>query len=291
MKLIKLFVKDGSKFHFGQRKLNSTDVIFHNDSLFSAIMNNYVKLYGNIPQKVPRLSSVFHFSEDTLFFPRPFIKLDIDLDIKDIKKIKFISKGVLDNINQKIENYFINEDGFLFLKGESAPYLKKFIEPKAFIPREPGNATPFETESFEISNGGFYFFADDLDDKKIIQAIHMIKNEGLGGKRSSGKGLFDKIEISNYDFRENKDRYFSLSLINPEKDDFNKIVAYDIIQRKGFIYSPFTKIGYRKKPTYMLVEGSIFEEQISGTIKKVANAQGDLKHDVYRDGRAIMMGF
>ena len=291
MKLVKLFVKDGSKFHFGQRKLNSTDIIFHNDSLFSAIMNNYVKLYGSTPQKFPKISSVFYFSNNTLFFPRPFIELDIDMESKDIKKIKFISEGVLEKINEKIEDFFINEEGFLYLDKESTPSIDKFMEPKAFIPRKSGDATPFEMESFEIKNGGFYFFVDDLEDKKIIQAIHMIKNEGLGGERSSGKGLFDKIEISNYEFKEKGNRYFSLSLISPENDDFNKVVAYDIIQRKGFIYSPFTEITYRKKPTYMLVEGSIFQEQVNGSIKKVANAQGDLKHDVYRDGRAVMMRF
>jgi CRISPR-associated protein Csm4 len=293
MKIVKLFVNNGSKFHFGNGKLNSTDIIFHSDSLFSAIVNNYVKIYGVAPKETPRISSLFYFSRDTLYFPRPFVRLNIDeddLDQKKIKKIRFISEKVLMNIGNKIEDFECVDD-FLFLKGESVPSINTFVEPKSFVPRGSGDTTPFEVESFEVNNGGFYFFVDNLEDKKIIQAIHMIRNEGLGGERSSGKGLFDRIEIQDYNFIGKKDRLMSLSLVSPEKEDFEKILDYDLIQRKGYIYSPFTNIGYRKNGVYMLVEGSVFKESINGSIKIVAKAQGDLKHDVFRDGRAFMMGF
>jgi CRISPR-associated protein Csm4 len=291
MKLVKLIPKKGTKYHFGAGKLNSTDIVFHSDSLFSAFVNNYTKLFGEFPIKVPKFSSVYFFSGDTLFFPRPYMKIDFDSpNIKKLKKVRFISYGILKEINSKFSRIKLSDE-FACLENETLPEINLFMEQKVLLTRSQEEQTlPFECECFEIRNGGFYFLMENLtDDVKISQALNMIKHEGLGGKRSTGKGLFDKILVEHFEYEIKGDNYFSMSLISPNDGEYSKAQSYNLVERKGFIYSPFISVVYRKNPLIMFSEGSIFNEKIEGRIRTIAKPQGSLNHNVYKDGRAFMM--
>ena len=46
MKLIKLIPGENDKYHFGEGDLTDSPIIFHSHSLYSAIINNFIKLYG-----------------------------------------------------------------------------------------------------------------------------------------------------------------------------------------------------------------------------------------------------
>src|SRR3989338_762710 len=115
MKLIKLKPKENCLFHIGEKDLQSTEVIIHNDTLFSTICNNYRLIYGKrglekfLEQSGKlKLSSAFHYLDiykggklyGTIFFlPKPFIKFKLDErgeklkeeEPKSFKKIEFIS--------------------------------------------------------------------------------------------------------------------------------------------------------------------------------------------------------
>ncbi|MEM4710957.1 MAG: type III-A CRISPR-associated RAMP protein Csm4 [Candidatus Woesearchaeota archaeon] len=289
MKLIKLIPGKGSKFHFGTGKLNTTEIIFHSDSLFSAIINNYVKLFNDYPNNIPLISSVFPFSNNTLYFPKPYYQLSIGEEFgKKIKKIQFVSKEIIENFDKKIKDFEIN-DIFLCYKNEDKPIIRKILETKVKISKP--NNIPYDIEFFEISNGGLFFLIDGEIDYKLEEAIKLIKYEGLGGERSSGKGLFNDIKIEDFNFKsgEKEDLYYSISLISPLCDEYNYAISYNLIERKGFIYSPFNKFTYRKNPLIMFSEGSLFSKKINGTIRRVATQNDILKHDVFRDGRAFLL--
>ncbi|AIJ06328.1 CRISPR-associated protein, Csm4 [Methanocaldococcus bathoardescens] len=104
MKMVVLKPKINSKFHFGEGSLERNSQIFHSNSLFSAIVNNYVKLYGkeNLERDIEkikniRLSSLLYKIDDIYLIPKPehpkFYKLKENSGIKpkDIKKIQFFS--------------------------------------------------------------------------------------------------------------------------------------------------------------------------------------------------------
>ena len=47
MKLIKLIPGENDKYHFGEGDLTDSPIIFHSHSLYSAIINNLIKLHGD----------------------------------------------------------------------------------------------------------------------------------------------------------------------------------------------------------------------------------------------------
>lgn len=99
--------------HLGKSTLESTDVLIHSDTLYSALVHNHVKLFG--PEDLPsfhaqfeqghcRISSAFPCLENqdgnrVFLLPRPENLLDgtgqlEGLDHKALKKVAFISTGL-----------------------------------------------------------------------------------------------------------------------------------------------------------------------------------------------------
>ncbi len=123
MFLVKLISKERNYFSIGKDYSDILSVIVHNDTLFSAICNNFRKLYGKselesfleeinsaseIENPVFKISSSFHFIdiykdgkvEDIIYFiPKPLIQFPfttesqeyLDQNPKMFKKIEFIS--------------------------------------------------------------------------------------------------------------------------------------------------------------------------------------------------------
>jgi len=104
-KVVILKPKINSKFHFGNLSLEESENILHSNSLFSAIVNNYVKLYGeddlnsNIKNlKEIKLSSLLYKIKNIYLIPKPehprfyILKEKVNgVRPKDIKKIQFFS--------------------------------------------------------------------------------------------------------------------------------------------------------------------------------------------------------
>ncbi|MEM2918346.1 MAG: type III-A CRISPR-associated RAMP protein Csm4 [Candidatus Altiarchaeota archaeon] len=301
MKIVKLFPAEDSKYHFGDHMLESTSLIFHSDSLFSAIINNYRKLYPiNVKEDVEHLknikiSSVFPAYDDVLFIPRPITKLNfgkkmenyMEKKSKDIKNIEFISLKALRDHNNGTLDFNIEtviDKKFLISKDEDKRenIFFEITEEKVGINRTNNKAS--EGNLFVISyvkpqdNTYFYFFLDEKVEndikKKLYASIRLIADEGLGGERTSGAGLFDEIKIEDYNGFENyyidSNYNMSLSLVFPkDKTEFECAETYQLVERKGFIY--FAKgSGSRKKGILMIKEGSIFKENIEGKVIDVS---------------------
>ena len=370
-KIIKLIPKSNSLFHFGIKGLDETETIFHSDSLFSAIINNYAKINGMVSiddkfiKTFPKISSVFHYVEiekknnekyefiDNIFFiPKPYAKLDVfdkfpEDDSKKIKKVEFISLGILkilNNIGGKLDandmdkyilskKYLVSQAELKLLgldniqsddKRREQIYKKIKIaelvkEQKVRVNRDfSKDNEPFTEEHFQMCESeyyiedtnknkeyykikaGFYFLIEDLDEsnEKLLQSIYLIKDEGLGGERSTGKGLFEDIKIDGFDdglneIEPNDDKFFvSLSLVFPDVTDkeYDNAKSFELIERKGFVYSPFSLVEYRKRIVRMFKEGSIFDKKVKGKIETVVKKDKDkFEHNVYRYGKAFLI--
>ncbi|WP_456374201.1 type III-A CRISPR-associated RAMP protein Csm4 [Methanocaldococcus sp.] len=120
IKLVELKPKINSKYHFGEGSLEHSGYIFHSNSLFSAIFNNYVKLYGKNDKNLEELKNIKISSlflkidgnnEDIYLIPKPehpyfyILKENIKgITPKDVKKIQFFSvKAYIDYLNGKIK--------------------------------------------------------------------------------------------------------------------------------------------------------------------------------------------
>lgn len=134
MFLVKLICKKRNYFSIGKDYSKNLSIIVHNDTLFSAICNNFRKLYGKsdlerflkevcLNEDVPfKISSGFYFIDiykedilaDTIYFiSKPLIRFPLtaeaqgylDQNPKIFKKIKFISLEVATKLkrNEQIE--------------------------------------------------------------------------------------------------------------------------------------------------------------------------------------------
>ena len=131
MFLVKLVSKKRNYFSIGRDYSNNLSIVVHSDTLFSAICNNFRKLYGKIElekflkeicqheteESRLRISSSFHYIDvyknnkitDTIFFvPRPLIRFPFTAEAQDyldknpkiFKKIDFISLEVANKLKE-----------------------------------------------------------------------------------------------------------------------------------------------------------------------------------------------
>jgi len=297
MKIVKLSPRENCKFHFGYLSLEINDGIFHSDSLFSTICTNYIREYGEerldeFIRNFPKITSLFYGIEKnnkTIFFiPKSsiFIKSEKNEEKKKIKKIKFISLGVYkkfisDDLNS--DEYSFNEKGnLMYLKTE---YDKEDLvlfegveDQKVAIDRL--KLTSSEGNLYTISsillhpNTFFYFLiGSDKINEKLEESIKLIERFGIGGEICVGYGQIGKVKLKDlekykeFDFLTKESTYWTnLSIVFPSKKELNEVVAYYLLERKGWIYSSST----RRKPLIGLKEGSIFKNKIEGTMVDVS---------------------
>lgn len=260
-----------------------------------------------------------------------FISFEVTNRLKQKEKITISQFHLLDDKylidSKELEKLGLSE--FLSLRMSSDPkkekiyrVIKKKIvifeildEQKVRISRKTGKSEPFtwskfkfETSSYFIYEDGkkleyklipgFYFFLNysDVNDKletKIKASIQLIKDEGLGGKRSIGCGLVDKIEFlpinQNFPYfnlfeEKNSDKFINLSLVYPSKDEIQNVVFFNLFGRSGFVYSLDNR-SVRFKDVKFIEEGSIFASKIPGNLVDVASKSfRENYHSVYKNG-------
>jgi CRISPR-associated protein Csm4 len=313
MKLIKFAARKFAKFHFGEDGLDNSLVYFPSPSLFSAIANNYVKLYGeNDLEKLLtiKISSLYPGYKNTYFIPRPITKINLPTNVLDEnpkipKKISFVSFEILKENNRGDIEFSKNQlvNGFLFSSSEIKKYgeieeelIFTDLEDKVTLSRisdstektEEGSFAPYFVYFFYVNSKGlfFYFLLDDSLLEEDIKArlessIRLIQNEGLGGERATGSGLFESVDISDSaNFYESyiKDiqglqgdkQFISLSTVIPkDNDEFEKARSYLLVKRGGFIYQPGF-LSHKKKDVYAIADGSVFDEEIEGNVVDVS---------------------
>lgn len=97
--------------------------------------------------------------------------------------------------------------------------------------------------------------------KKVRALFNLLADEGLGGDRTCGKGLFYPPEFLLEEIPEISDAnaLYAVSTYFPQKQELVGLEQsfYDLALRKGYLYSPVNK-SYRRRSLRVFSEGSVF---------------------------------
>ncbi|MCM8760082.1 MAG: type III-A CRISPR-associated RAMP protein Csm4 [Candidatus Omnitrophica bacterium] len=295
-KLYKYKLKFLSSIHLGTREgfREETEEIIHSDTLFSAFCNVFYLLYGrqaldNLIQKFVSgeppffISSTFPFYKEVLYFPVPLNQIVLD---KTLKKIKYVEKAKFEKIlaGETLENV-------IDLDEEHNPLSITTQTPRLSINRinnSPGENFFFFSDLFYTSDSGLFFLVDFKDNAFIKQfdaTLRLLSHEGIGGDRTCGKGHFSfSSSFVEFNLPDNSNAVVALSLYLPKEDEFGKLKqSYcEIIERKGYIFSPFAK-NYRKKSVRMITEGSVIPGSVQGMVVDTT-PEIFTQHKIYRYG-------
>lgn len=316
MEYLKCKLKPKTAFHIGVKEgsLEKTMHYIHSDTIFGGICNTYRLLYGkeeleNILQKFKDneppffISSAFPYFENIIFFPIPklinFSKYGtIDRDVKKFKKTEFVSLGVINSISKnELENHLDTENiiqGRLMVTQEEKNKIgeksiwKEKERPRVTIDRKTNASNIYYFGEVEYCDRcGLYFLIKLMNyeiENKIKAAIRLLGDEGIGGDRSYGKGLFT-AEFSKFEWNINDGVFINLSLYLPKDDEIDMVKRgyYDIVARSGWVYSS-DKRGERKKFTRMIKEGSCFEGRKEFYGEFLDAGISNKYHSVYRYG-------
>lgn len=289
-KLYKIILKPRSPLHIGNREgvYNITEQLIHSDTLFSGIINCYSMLFGKketdsvidsfCKGDIPfRISSAMP-SWDGVFYV--YMPLSLDLreklntdEHKKVKKVRFIPEEALVN---GIESDKYHIAGQFLIPREKI----KDEMPACFTDKEIARiGTDRITHATNIyyysqcvygkdANLWFYLKVCDKENSKVLAAIKLLCDEGIGGERSIGLGCFDftKLEIEEM-ILSNCNSFVNVSLYSPKNEqELSALMDYELAERAGYIYSVCDKKNVKRKKIKALLEGSTFNGMVDGRI-------------------------
>ncbi len=311
MKIIELIPLPGSQFHFGEilpqnevQNMNAVASFPSSDLLFSALVNIWAKIFGDAGNLVAlfendkiQLSSAFFYlkyqTKTIRFLPKPVVAgLFKTEGHKKLKKIDFVSEdivknGILPTVWLNPEICTLIEGKFLCLSTElstddaqNISIYKELTVPKVKVHTTEKEHTLYSQNNIaflplEGGESGYYFYLNEtLPEEEKIKfntVLKLLIDEGLGGERSSGCGLFKEIRIGNVDslLTDSSKYYLSLSLSNPATDEFNYFEYYKLTTRGGRRLQE----GGRLKLVNMIAEGAIVSNKVSGRIVDISPAK------------------
>lgn len=299
-------LKPVSPFHLGERESwhEGSNVYMHVDTLFSALCHAVRLLYSDSEltdflnaaarSESFRLSSAFPYWDDKFFWPIPKNQIPID---KDAYRIRFIETSGLEQMlsGQHLETIMKHHSCIPDIKTGKKPWQilnapRISLNRLSHHPMDDGGYFHYGRVRF-LDNAGLYFLYDIQDSsiQAMFQtAIRLLADEGLGGDRSVGNGLFDPPLFQNITINtpSQSDAAYLLSLYSPSHMDksSNLIDAYfDLKERKGYIFSPDGST-LRRRTIRMFMEGSVFssEHRTGQTANVRPNAFS--AHNIFRFG-------
>lgn len=234
--------------------------------------------------------------------------------LKMLKKVKFVSEQIFRSVTKEergIKDYINDKNiiqGILFDDAEVEGLRKRFdvrenkdikiLEekevPRVVIDRKTSSSNIYHFGEISFArNCGLYFLMDlrlKEYEKKVKAAIRVLGDEGIGGDRTYGKGLF-KVEFEKMELdMEPKPHFVTLSLYYPREDEVSTVMDgyYELMKRGGWIYSVYAK-SLRRRTVRMLAEGSVFKSADKDLYGGLANVkpEGIDLHEVYRYGFAF----
>ncbi len=273
MKIIKL--NFNSPLHIGEIGLGLEECspIIHSDTIFNSIINahslmhskeetdDFVKKFNTI-----KISSAFPFCDNEIYFPKPK-KLNINEKThsdhsKNLKKTEFVSKEYFDKIINFTE---LNETDITKIIKKIEMY-EEFQIPKVYLDRETNKSGFFFISLIKFKKDcGLWFSIDCENDvyNEIISCLRLLGEEGIGGKRTWGYGLFEFKEENIEIIQPEGNSFILLSLFYPDKNEkgiFSDNSSWDFVLRGGWTEKE------RKPRIRMIKEGSIFEKAPEGCI-------------------------
>ena len=317
LKLITIRPRSG--MHLGEREgwLEGTGILPLSDTLFSAFCNGYRLLYGDeeltgllqafLDGATPfRMSSAFPEWKGLYFFPVPLNQIVAE---KDIKKVRWVEKDgwerllrgeTIDEVIKTSSVQYIPKSGTTEeVKGVNSPTEPWMVSEAPRVGLDRTNNHPGERyfhfgQVHFCKNASFFFLVDVAsgDVWKRVEAVwRLLADEGIGGDRSVGKGLyfspsFDKLSLNVPDHAENQ-ALLSLFYPNPSETGIVGDGYYEFMERKGYLYSPAAQ-GLRRNAVRLFKTGSVFpsERPLAGRLIDVT-PEIFSRHRVYRYGIAL----
>ena len=309
--------------HFGQRILESCDITFSADRLFSALAfaalddgENLNRLVNLAAKGELLFSDAFPFAGDEYFCPKPMIRhagIETEENIakrKTFKKLQYLPcKSLTAYLSGKATAEDLLPpayDDFDKCMAESARPSKKRDFGK-FAVKTSVNLTdyddprPYRVGTFSFRpDGGLYVIVGYEDEEDLFfveELLESVSFSGIGGKRSAGLGRFDlgrgKISAETEQRLKGEYKtYMTLAAALPVAEDMVAALsgASCLLEKKsGFVASPdYAPEWRRKRDSFAFRCGSCFGAKFAGQLQNVAGAGG--KHPVYRYLQPLFMG-
>ncbi|WP_338835355.1 type III-A CRISPR-associated RAMP protein Csm4 [Neomoorella thermoacetica] len=300
IKLVKLHFK--APLHLGQAGLGleESSLILHSDTLYSGIFQAWLRLYGEpLPEII--LTSAFPFIAANYYFPRPFLPAPgytSELAIKygkALKRTSFISQEHFARWVQGIPLDFEQLVEESKLLGE---VMGTGVRAQVALDRLHSNSALYfvgETFFAQHREAGLFFLVDLPPEywPNFQAALKMLGEEGIGGRRSLGYGIFEPEFIADFSLIQidKPDAYLTLSLVYPAGPDEvqDNLIAYQLVERMGWLEDKYGNLAQRHQRVLMFSEGSVFRRPVRGRLVDVA-PPGFKAHPVYRNGLAFNVG-
>jgi len=155
---------------------------------------------------------------------------------------------------------------------------------------------------------GLYFlinFPPNFDQnikENLRMSLELLGEEGLGGERSSGAGRFEPEwldldetwqDIVAPQITNPHHCLISLYWQNPKNGLPNGLLeessSYELVERRGWISSPFSGRQLRRKSVGMFAEGSVFPISVFGELANVTPSDFRANHSIYRSGICLSL--
>lgn len=309
--------------HFGDTGIGLENVCawVSSDTLFSAMVNalcaiegvdkasNFLEPFKANPPFL--ISSLFLYSSERYFLPRPLAYNNISADLKNEmgKELRRLNWLDAEGFYKWLHYDELTKDDIEAMLTAQEEYKKAFsveIRPRAAIDRATHNSSIYHCGNVHFSdNAGLYglvAFNDDSAMEEFRSILTTVGELGLGGERSYGCGMFNVICFSEPSdmvrriLETNTDRYTLLSLYHPSAVELPSIsenlISYDVVRKRGWITSGRNALTLKRKSVGFLTEGSILKVQPKGCLVDVTPVGVDvstevLNHNVYRYGYAF----
>ena len=309
--------------------LEETMISVYSDTFYSALFNEYMKIYNN--DELYKISEAGNFLVSDLlpfkekkdistdfYLPKPFISIER-------KEIKKDDEEKIDKKKVKATNFIPADklgEYFSFLKnGKNFPVIddnfgKKQLYTKNKVSLENEDTQLYNIEIFKFNEkSGLYFIVKLPEDEKWQEIFQNILDSlaltGIGGKKNSGFGDFtieeDPMIFDGLDFEKiesESDSFINRALFSVEKNFLilssysPKIEEIEKIKEDGNYYQLIKRSGFVNSSSYS--EQAEKRKQVymlsSGSVLnfkpegKILDLNLHGKHSIYRMGKPIVLG-
>lgn len=176
--------------------------------------------------------------------------------------------------------FLIHKDEEFREDSSSLNFIDKVLEPKVSLERIYNTSKylyfqeELEIKSVSLKDGTkikpFLYFIVKEPIEELFYTLNLLVEEGIGGERASGKGIFLSWEKDLIEIPEEGNYGILLSAVTPRKEELINIVYYELIRRDGFIYFN-GPVGIKKSAHFKLSEGSLVRLPFIGENINVAS--------------------
>ena len=287
--------------HIGASSLDDSELSFTADTLFSALYQEAMAsgkaewLLENVQGGRILLSDAYPFLGDTLYVPRPLMRVNVkeskgdSVKKKAFKKLGYIPmdgigtylKGNLDAVTEaeklkEISKSVLKVSAAIHGEDETRPYVVGV----RYFGRDTGLYVVIAAENEE-------------QESAMYDLLLGLSYSGIGGKRRAGIGRFVIVREKVLDskmFEQTSKCVMSMSISLPKEDEMEMVMENAHIQvkkRGGFVASEtYADEPLKKRELNMLAAGSTFAKRFTGDVYDVSVAGN---HPVYRYGRPMFL--